>query len=251
MIDPIAREAAWNRGSEVGGWAERALALMGDDPTPWQWVRLATGLKASFADADMVEALRIADSILDDPDLPAMLRVDALIQRAINLSALGDLDGCVRVLDDAWNQVSTDPAIDPYDPTAIGAGSNLAIFLALVGETSRAATVAQESLQRAQALGGPSTLSLAHFAVGFAYLDPDPTRAVVSFEEALRYSDLGASNIVRDRSMHMLALVAWRAGDSISAARHLARALSESFAMGDYSSRRIHARARRPDPRRP
>ena len=75
LIVPIAREAAWNRGSEVGGWAERALALMGDDPTPWQWVRLATGLKAFFADADMVESLRIADSLLDDPDLPAILRV--------------------------------------------------------------------------------------------------------------------------------------------------------------------------------
>ena len=52
----------------------------------------------------------------------------------------------------------------------------------------------------------------------------------------MRFSDLGASNIVRDRSMHVLALIAWRAGDTSAAARHLARALSESFAMGDYSS---------------
>ena len=36
--------------------------------------------------------------------------------------------------------------------------------------------------------------------------------------------------------MHVLALIAWRAGDTIAAARHLARALGESFAMGDYSS---------------
>ena len=105
-----------------------------------------------------------------------------------------------------------------------------------MGNASRALTVAEDSLRRAQAFGGPSTLSLAHFAVGFAYLDVDPTRAVASFEEALRFSDLGASNIVRDRSMHMLALVAWRDGDTTSAARHLGQALSEAFAMGDYAT---------------
>jgi len=236
LIVPIAREATWNRGSEVGGWAERALALMGDDPTPWQWVRLATGLKAYFADADMVEALRIADSLLDDPDLPAILRLDALIQRAICLAGLGDVDGCIGVLDDAWRRVSADPSIDPHDPTAIAAGANLAIYLGLVGEASRAAIVAQDSLQRAQALGGPSDLALAHFAVGYAHLDADPTTAVANFEQALRFSDVGASNIVRDHSMHVLALIAWRGGDTSAAARHLARALNESFAMGDYRS---------------
>ena len=83
------------------------------------------------------------------------------------------------MLDDAWTQVSADPAIDPYDPTAISAGANLAIYLGLVGEALAAAIAAQDSLQRAQALGGPSTLSLAHFAVGYAYLDADPTHAVV------------------------------------------------------------------------
>ena len=83
---------------------------------------------------------------------------------------------------------------------------------------------------------GASDSLVTHFAVGFAYLEPDPARAVVSFEEALRYSDLGGSNIVRDRSMHMLAFVAWRAGEMIAAAHHLARALTESFAMGDYST---------------
>ena len=236
LIDPIAREAAWNRGSEIGGWAERALALMGDDPTPWQWVRLATGLKASFADTDMVEALRIADSLLADPDLPTTLRLDALIQRSIGLSGLGDLDGCVGVLEDTWRQVSTDPSIDAYDPTAISAGTNLAIFLSLVGDASRAEIVAQDALQRAQTLGGPSILALAHFAVGFSYLYADPARAVAGFEEALRYSDLGGSNIVRDRSMHLLAFVAWRAGEMTAAAHHLARALTESFAMGDYGA---------------
>jgi hypothetical protein len=61
------------------------------------------------------------------------------------------------------------------------------------------------------------------------------THSLSSFEEALRFSNLGASNIVRDRSMHMLALVAWRGGDITAAAHHLGRALSESFAMGDYS----------------
>ena len=104
LIDPIAREAAWNRGSEVGGWAERALALMGDDPTPWQWVRLAAGLKAFFADADMIEALRIADSMLADPalaELPAVPRLDALVLRAISLAGVGDIDGCIAVLEDA------------------------------------------------------------------------------------------------------------------------------------------------------
>jgi hypothetical protein len=105
-----------------------------------------------------------------------------------------------------------------------------------MGDAARALPVAEDSHRRALAFGGPSTLSLAHFAVGFAYLDVDPTRAIAGFEEASRFSDLGASNIVRDRSMHMLAFVAWRGGDTTAAARHLARALSETFAMGDYAA---------------
>ncbi len=236
LIVPIAREAAWNRGSEVGGWAERALALMGDDPTPWQWVRLATGLKAFFADADMVEGLRTADSILGNPHLAVHPLLDALVLRAISLAQTGDMDGCIAVLEDACNRIAADPSVDPYDPTAITAGCNFAIYLALVGNVARAVTAAEDSLERAQAFGGPSTLSLAHYAVGFAHLDPDPTRAIAGFEEALRFSDLGASNIVRDRSMYMLALIAWRDGDTTAAARHLARALNETFATGDYWS---------------
>ncbi|MDQ1457642.1 MAG: hypothetical protein QOH28_3262 [Actinomycetota bacterium] len=236
LIVPIAREAAWNRGSEVGGWAVRALVLMGADPTPWQCVRHAAGLKAFFADADMLEALRIADSVLGDPDVAVNLQLDALVLRAISLAQLGDMDGCLAVLEDACDRIATDPNVDPHDPTAITAGCNLAIYLALVGNMSRALIAAEDSLQRAQAFGGPSTLSLAHYAVGFAYLDRDPSRAIASFEDALRFSDLGASNIVRDRSMSMLALIAWRDGDTIVAARHLGRALSESFAIGDYSS---------------
>jgi len=174
--------------------------------------------------------------VLGDPDLPAGPRLDALVLRSISLAQLGDMDGCLAVLEDACKRIAADPAIDPHDPTAITAGCNFAIYLALVGNVPRALTAAEDSLRRAQAFGGPSTLSLAHYAVGFAYLDLDPTRAAASFEEALRFSDLGASNIVRDRSMSMLALVAWRGGDTPEAAHHIGRALSESFAMGDYSS---------------
>ncbi len=236
LIVPIARETAWNRGSEVGGWAERALALMADDQTKWQRVRLAAGLKAFFSDADMVEALRIADSLLGDPDLAVHPRLDALILRAISLAGFGDLDGCIAVLDDACNRIAEDPDVDPHDPTAITAGCNLAIYLALVGNVPRSLIAAKDSLQRAQAFGGPSTLALAHYAVGHVQLALDPALAMASFEEALRFSDLGSSNMVRDRSMQMFALIAWRGGDTTAAARHLARALNETFAIGDYAN---------------
>ena len=154
LIVPIAREAAWNRGCEVGGWAERALTLMGDDSTPWQYVRHAAGLKAFFADGDMVEALRIADSVLGDRDLPAGLRLDALVLRAISLAGFGDLDGCIAVLEDACRRIATDPAIDPHDPTAITAGCNLAIYLSIVGDVPRALTAAEDSLRRARHSAG-------------------------------------------------------------------------------------------------
>jgi predicted ATPase/class 3 adenylate cyclase len=236
LIVPIAREAAWNRGSEVGGWAERALVLMGDNPTPWQYVRHAAGLKAQFADSDMVESLRIADSVLADPDADVHVRLDAHLLRTISLAGRGDVATAVVELEDVCNRIAEDPTIDPRDPTAITAGSNFAIFLGLVGQGSRAVTAANDSLQRAQEFGGPSTLALAHFAVAFAHLDIDPGRAMSGFEESLRYSDLGASNIARDRSLNMLAVVAWRSGDMVGAAGHLARALRECLAMGDNSA---------------
>jgi hypothetical protein len=116
------------------------------------------------------------------------------------------------------------------------AGCNLAIYLSIVGNVPRALTAAEDSLRRAQAFGGPSSLSLAHYAAGHVQLEVDPTGALASFEEALRFSDLGGSNIVRDRSMQMFALIAWRGGDTTVAAHHLARALRETFAIGDYAN---------------
>jgi predicted ATPase/class 3 adenylate cyclase len=235
LIDPIAREAAWNRGCEVGGWAERALSLMGDDPAPWRWVQLAAGLKAFFADADLGEALRVSDALLGDPGVGVHPRLDAMVLRAISLSQLGDFDGTIEVLEEACRQIAHDPDVDPHDPTAVTTGCNLAIFLELTGDAQQALPAAQDSLRRAQAYGGPSTLSLAHFAVGCACLDVEPTRATASFEEALRYADLGGSNMVRDRSMQLLAFLAWRNRDTSAAARHLALALSEALALGDYA----------------
>lgn len=130
------------------------------------------------------------------------------------------MDGCIAVLEDACNRIATDPSVEPHDPTAITAGCNFAISLGRVGDVPRALTAAEDSLRRALAFGGPSIRSLAHFAVGYAHLDLDPTSAITSFEEALHFSNLGALNIVRDRSMHMLALVAWRGGDITAAAHH-------------------------------
>jgi tetratricopeptide (TPR) repeat protein len=236
LIDPIAREAGWNRGSEVGGWAERALSLMGDDPAPWRRVRYAVALKAFFADADWVETLRILDSLLDESDLPAALRADAFTVRANSLALLGDIDGCIAAYEDAFAWMSANPAIDPHDHAAISVVGNFAIFLALAGDVIRARAVAEDCLRHAEASGAPSTLALAHFAVGGAYVDDDPARAIASYEEALRFSVFGVSNVVRDHSLQMLALIAWREGDMAAAARHLERALKESFAMGDYSS---------------
>jgi predicted ATPase/class 3 adenylate cyclase len=235
IIAPVAREVAWNRGSEFGSWAQRALVISADDLVQWQWVCLAAGLKAFFADADFAESLRVADSILEDPNVPAVPRLDALVLRAISLAQFGDIEGCVATLDEAC-QWRTDSNVDPHDPTAISASANLAVYLIFLGEPQRAVTAAADSLQRAQALGGPSTLSLAYFAVGFAYQDLDPTRAIASFEEALRFSDLGASTIVRDRSMLQLALLSWRGGGTKAAAHHLGRALDDAFAMGDFSA---------------
>ena len=72
-----------------------------DDLVQWQWVCLAAGLKAFFADADFAEALRVADSILEDPNVPAVPRLDALVLRAIALAQFGDIEGCVATLDEA------------------------------------------------------------------------------------------------------------------------------------------------------
>jgi predicted ATPase/class 3 adenylate cyclase len=235
LIAPIAREAGWNRGSEVGGWAERALSLIRDDPRPWQWVLQAVGLKAFFADADMVEALRIADSVLSQPDLPPALRAEALMSRANSLAQMGDLEGSVGALEDAFAGLPAEPPLD-LEFTVVTVASNLAIYLALAGDAPRALTLAEDARRRAQVAGGPSTLSLAHFAVGHATLFTDPTRARASFEDALRCVDAGASNIVGDRSLMMLALVAWLGGNLPSAANYLQRGLRESFAVGDYST---------------
>lgn len=235
LITPIAREAGWNRGSEVGGWAERALSLMAGDPHPWQWVRHAVGLKAFFADADMVEALRIADSVLSDPDLPQALRSEALMARANSLAQLGDMDGSVAALEDAVAGITAEPAVD-LEVTTVSVESNLAIYLALAGDATRALTLAEDARRRAQVVGGPSSLSLAHFAVGHALLHIDPNRAGTSFEDALRCIDDGASSIVGDRSLMMLALLAWLGDDPPLAARYLQRGLKESLAMGDYST---------------
>lgn len=235
LIAPIAREAGWNRGSEVGGWAERALSLMTDDPAPWQWVRHAVGMKAFFADADIVEALRIADSVLSDPDLPGALRAEALMARANSLAQLGRLEESIAALEEAFAGITTEPA-RANEHTAISVGSNFAIYLAVAGDAPRALTVAEESRRRAQALGGPSSLSLAHFAMGEALLLTDPIRAKTCFEDALRCVDAGACNIVGDRSLMMIALVTWLDGDLASAAHHLTRGLKQSFALGDYST---------------
>jgi predicted ATPase len=235
LIVPIALEAGWNRGSEVGGWAERALALMADDPGPWQWVRHAVGLKVFFGEGDVAQALRIADAILSDPDLPAGLRAEVLMARANCLAQQGDLDGSVATLEDALAGITAEPAVG-LEHSAITVGSNLAIYLAVAGDTTRAVTVAEDARRRAQSLGGPSGLSLAHYAVGQALMSSDPTRARISFEEALRRVEDGASNIVGDRSLMMLALIAWRGGDLPVAARYLERALKESFAVGDYQT---------------
>jgi len=234
LLVPIALEAGWNRGSEVGGWAERALSLMADDPAPWQWVRHAAGLKAFFADGDAVEALRIANSILRDTDLSVALRAEVLMQRANSLAGLGDMEGCIAALEEAFARITADPDII-HEHSAIVVGSNLAIYLAVTGNATRALLIAEGSRRHAQATCGPSALALAHYAVGYAVLLLEPARAITSFEEALRCSEIGASSIVRDRSMYGLAIIAWLAGDTTSAAHYLERALRESFAIGDYS----------------
>lgn len=236
LIIPLARESAWSRGSEVGSWAERALALIDDHPTRWQHLRLAAGNKAFFADANMAEALRMADAMLADPDLPVHPRLDALILRSISLGQLDDMAGCIETLEEACARITTDADVDPRDPTAITAGCNLSIYLALSGEVERAVTVAEDSLRRAQSFGGPSTLALAHFALGYVHLDRDLGIAAAHSEEALRFSDLGAGNIVRDRALQQLALIAWRDEDTTAAAAHLTRGLLQSFAIGDYSA---------------
>lgn len=235
IIAPLAREAAWDRGSEFGSWAQRALALAADNDEQWQRVCLAAGLKAFFADADCAESLRIADSMLEDPDIAVYPKVDALCLRAITLAQLGDIEGCVANLDEAC-ELRDYPDVDPRDPTGISASANLAIYLTFLGDPERASTAAADCIERAQALGGPSVLSLAHFAAGFAQEDRDPIGAAASFEEALRLSDAGGSTIVRDRSMLALALLTWRSGDSNAAAHRLGRALDEALAMGDFQA---------------
>ena len=140
LIVPIAREAAWNRGSEVGGWAERAPGAHGRRPdavavgTPRDGPQsvLRRRRHGRGAPHRRLRARRSRPS--RGP------RLDALVQRAISLAGLGDIDGCIAVLDDAWRQDHGRSRRRPSRPDGrSAAGCNLAIYLAIVGETSRAA----------------------------------------------------------------------------------------------------------------
>ncbi len=232
ILVPICPEAGWNRGTGVGAWAARALPLEPVDAVPeWSWVRLAAGFHFYHDTGDFEPALRIAEAVIAWPDAPADERAWACSLRCYTTMALGDFDGGVKDLSDAYAA-----GTEETGPLTFGVAASLAILVGLSGDTTRAVSLADEAVARARALGAPSAIALAQYAHGIVRMELEPVAARADLEEALRLSDLGTADVVSDRSLHLLSILAWREGDTVGCAGAIARALDRSLAAGDYSA---------------
>jgi len=182
LVAGVAEFAGLRIGYEVGGWAERALALADPDHPLFAAV-VGTAARTRWARGDFELARHLG--LLADGRVPA--RGSARI--AYPADVLADVAlfqaGPVGVL--AYWEDESARARDSGDLIRlVQTVSELAICHGVLGNRDAALPAAMEAAATADATANPTAQSTAYFTLGYQLRRDDPERALALFDEAAR-----------------------------------------------------------------
>jgi predicted ATPase/class 3 adenylate cyclase len=229
ILAALWQEAVLDRGSGIGGWAERAVEVIKDSPSDLRATVVATAGFGAFHRGDLARAEALArdafEATRETDDATAAWA--AMLLSNATLST-GQLEKALAILDDAASWV---PETNSYTHSAVHAV--LAINRRLVGDSDGAREAAAIALDIASASGQPSALALALYATGMALLNVDAARAREACERSLALAETGAGDVVYGNTLAMLAILAEREGDQPEATSLVRRSIFHGDAIGD------------------
>ena len=229
ILASLAREVVLDRGSGMGGWAERAIEATSQSSSPLRPTVMVIAAFGAFHRGDFDRAERLAVEAFagtreSDPPMSAWAQM-----AVANITASrGDLGRALELLDDVASWL---PQTSIYDRHTIH--SVIALYTILGGDVDAAVASARIALEAARGLGQPSALAIAHYANGMVQAEVDPDTARRHCEASIALTDGGASDVVYANALCVLAQLFERAGDIQNAMRTLRESIAYSDSIGD------------------
>jgi hypothetical protein len=230
IIAAIALFVTTARSSGLGGWAERACERLDVVDQGRQFSVLGAATFSAQNRSDYATALLLAErahAMGVPPDCP--VPVLALGGRAVAYSAddwMGSIEllregaGILRAMGDTYGELTLEVII--------------AIYCSVTRLFEEARRTMDDLLPRVRSLGNPTVLVIALYAVGMAYVDEDPKRALDALEESLVLTRAGASDIVFGNVHEVLLRLRMQAGDARGALVAMRASLVQSEAVGNH-----------------
>jgi tetratricopeptide (TPR) repeat protein len=230
IIAALMFETVGSRGSGIGEWAERAVAIDATASSPRRSSVLVVAAYGAFhgLDFDRAEAHARA-SLAGGADLAARAMADSLLGNVLMstgnpvAAARHDVDALARLDaagDAGWAALALIPA---------------ALFATFTGDPDRGAHIAADLLARARDLQWPTGIAMTQYAVAHtcALAQRDLDRALAAADESIALTESGASDVVYGHCFITRGLVHNHTGDYLAAARDLRRAVEYSAEIGD------------------
>ena len=216
---------------EVVTWVERALALPGAERHAAAPAARATAAFGAMTRGRFQRSREWAGSVLADTDADALARVRAM--DALDAVALfdGELQEVLSRADD--RQALADALDDDYYRALAS------LFRALAhryrGDVAAAVSAAEQLRAQAVASGTATMRAWAHYTLGEALLEHDPTTAATELEAAIDEAAAVGMRLTEGVALVSLASLTGRQGDTDRALALFRRVVDHWRRLGDYT----------------